>query len=90
MDSPYNEQLRINEFHQAMDAIETLKKQVEAGEIMSVLMVCERTDGEMQGITTSTQNTFAVAGYMLTWALRRLGFTSFNDVRMMLHERDTE
>ena len=90
MDYIYNEQLRIKEFHQAMDAIETLKKQVEAGEILSVLVVCERTDGEMQGVTTATQNTFAVAGYMLTWALRRLGFTNFNDVRMMLHERNSE
>jgi hypothetical protein len=79
-----DEQLNIKEYAQALELLEIIKKDVEEGDIMSVLIVCERTDGQMQGGCTATQNQYAMAGYMLTWALKRLGFTSFNDVRMML------
>ncbi len=81
-----HEQLNIKEYRQALDLLEVIRKQVESGEVMSVLAICERVDGEMEGGTTATQNQFAVAGYMLTWAIRRLGFTNFDDVRMMLKD----
>ena len=41
---------------------------------MSLLLISERVDGTMWGGCTSTQNVFQVAGAMLSWALRRMGF----------------
>jgi hypothetical protein len=81
---PDNEQLRIKEYDQAMSILDLARGKVERGEVVSMLMLCEMADGTMEGCTTATQNQFAVAGYMVTWALRRLGFTQFDDVRMML------
>jgi hypothetical protein len=68
------EEFQIKEYREALELIEELRKQVEAGEVMSVLFVAERTDGQMWGGCTTTQNVFTVAGYMLAWALRRIGF----------------
>jgi hypothetical protein len=76
-------ELNIKEHSQALQLLDDFKQKVEAGEIMSLIVICEGTDGSMMGGTTATQNQFAVAGYMLSWAMRRLGFTTFDDVRMM-------
>lgn len=65
---------KIKEYDEALQLIEELRAQVEAGEVMSVLFVAERTDGQMWGGCTSTQNVFALGGYMLSWALKRMGF----------------
>lgn len=78
-----NEQLNIREFGQAVDLLDQFKGMVERGEVMSVLVICEGTDGSIFGGTTGTQNQYTLAGAMLSWALRRLGFTRFDDVRMM-------
>jgi hypothetical protein len=68
------EEFRIKEYDQALKLIEDLRRQVEAGEILSVLFVAERVDDTMYGACTATQNVFAVAGYMLGWAMKRIGF----------------
>jgi len=68
------QEFQIKEYGESMALIDELRKQVEAGEVLSVLFVAERTDGDLWGGCTSTQNVFALAGYMLAWALRRLGF----------------
>jgi hypothetical protein len=78
-----NEQLNISEFKEALDLLDAVREGVQRGEIMSVMVICEKTDGDLCGGNTATQNQFTVAGYMLTWALRRLGFTQFQDVRKM-------
>jgi hypothetical protein len=79
-----NEQINIKEYEQSLQLLEAIRKRVEDGEVLSLIVMCEMANGDMQGGTTATQNQFAVAGYMLAWALRRLGFTQFDDVRMML------
>lgn len=79
-----NDQLKIVEYEQAKDLLSYFTEKVEAGEIMSLTIVSELTDGNMCGGTTDTQNQYAVAGYMLAWALRRLGFVDHGDVRMMM------
>ena len=84
---PDNEQLNIKEYQESLQLLEAIKKDVENGSVLSVLILCEMADGSMKGGTTATQHQFAVAGYMLTWALRRLGFTTFEDIRMMLSPR---
>jgi hypothetical protein len=76
-------ELNIKEHEQAQQLLEDFKRRISSGEVMSLLIIAEGTDGSMMGGTTSTQNQFAVAGYMLSWAMRRLGFTTFDDVRMM-------
>ena len=81
-----NEQFQIKEFDQAISVLDAIRQGVEAGEIMSLTVVCETTDGQMRGACTATQNQFAVAGYMLTWALRRLGFAQHDDVRAFIKE----
>ena len=68
------EEFRIKEYGQAVELIRILQEQVEAGEVMSVLFIAERTDGVLWGGCTATQNVFAVAGAMFNWALRRMGF----------------
>lgn len=68
------QEFRIKEYDEALKLIDELREQVEAGEVMSVLFVSERTDGQMWGGCTSTQNVFALAGYMFAWAFRRMGF----------------
>jgi hypothetical protein len=79
-----NDQLRIREYEQALELIEAIKQDVLNGEILSVLIVCERSDGQMQGGTTATSNQYALCGYMFKWALNRMGFTTFSDVRNMI------
>lgn len=79
-----DEQLRIKEYSQALDLLEDFKKEVEAGNVMSLVIVAECTNGDMRGGTTATQNVYAVAGYMLAWALRRMSFTTFDDVRKVV------
>jgi hypothetical protein len=76
--------LNVKEYDQAIQLLDDFKRRVEEGEIISLLVICEGTDGGMLGGCTATQNQFSVAGYMLTWAIRRLGFTSFDDVRMVI------
>ena len=71
---PLGEEFRIKEYDESIKLMDELRTQVEAGEIMSILVVAERTDGHLWGGCTSTQNVFALAGYMLAWALRRMGF----------------
>lgn len=68
------EEFRIKEYDQAIKLIDELRGQVEAGEILSVLFLCERTDGHMWGGCTATQNVFSMCGYMMMWALKRIGF----------------
>ena len=77
-------QLNIAEYEQAQDLLGYFKEKVEAGEIVSMLVMVELADGNMCGGTTDTQNQYTTAGYMLTWALRRLGFADHDDVRMMM------
>ena len=75
-------QYKIKEYDEALELIAELKRQVEAGEIMSVLCVTERTDVLMGGSCTSTQNVFAVGGYMMCWALKRMGFVQDDELRV--------
>lgn len=79
-----NDQINIKEYQEAKDLIKELSDRVDRGEILSMLVLSEMTSGDMLGATTSTQNQFAVAGYMVLWAMRRLGLTTFDDVRMMM------
>ena len=65
---------RPREYDDALEMLEEMKKKVENGEIISVLILAEQVDGCMFGSTTHTQNVFAVAGYMMLWAMKRLGF----------------
>lgn len=69
-----NEQLQIKEYRQAMELLDYFKQRIESGEVMSMLIICEMTSGEMAGGTTATQNVYSLAGYMMTWLMRRLGF----------------
>lgn len=85
MDS--RDQLNISEFRESLDLLSAIREGVERGEIMSIVVVCELTDGSLCGGTTATQNQFAVAGYLIKWAMRRLGFADHNDVRAMLGGR---
>lgn len=77
---------RIKEYDQAIELLTTVLKEVEQGNIMSVLLLAETTDGAMFGATTATQNQFAVGGFMIAWALRRMGFTTFDDIKAIVGE----
>ena len=68
------EEFRLVEYDQAIKLIDELREQVEAGEVLSVLFISERTDGTLWGGCTATQNIFMVAGAMFSWGLRRMGF----------------
>jgi hypothetical protein len=68
------EEFQIKEYSESLRLIEDLREQVEAGEVMSVLFIVERTDGTLWGGSTSTQNVFQLAGAMFSWAMRRMGF----------------
>jgi hypothetical protein len=76
-----SKEFQIKEYDEALQLIEALREQVEAGEVLSVLFVSERTDGQMWGGCTSTQNVFALCGYMVYWALQRMGFVCNDAVR---------
>lgn len=80
-------QLGIVEYRQALELLEHFRERVERGEIMSVLIMCEMSDGSMSGGCTATQNVFGIAGLALAWAMRRLGFTSFDDVRAVVSHK---
>ncbi len=67
-------ELMIKEYGEAIQLLEDLKKKVEAGELMSILAVGELTSGDMYGACTSSQNVFAMAGYMFSWSMMRMGF----------------
>lgn len=74
-------ELRIKEYDEAIALLDEYKKRVEDGEIMSIVVVAECVDGGMIGARTSIQNVFAMAGYMLTWALRQMNFLQLIDVQ---------
>lgn len=65
---------RIREYDQAIELLDDMRKKVESGEIMSLLIMAERTDGCMEGACTASQQVFSMAGYMISWAMRRMGF----------------
>lgn len=71
---PLPEQLQIKEYAESLQLLDELRAKVEAGEVMSILAVSEMVDGSMGGWSTSTQNVYALYGYLLSWAMLRMGF----------------
>lgn len=67
-------EFQIKEYTESLQLLEDLRAKVEEGEVMSILAVSEMSDGSMGGWSTSTQNIFAISGYMLAWAMLRMGF----------------
>ncbi len=67
-------ELNLKEYKEGGDLLEAFRVRLEAGELMSLLIVAERADGQMEGGCTTTQNVFTLAGYMLYWILQRIGF----------------
>lgn len=65
---------RIKEYGEALQLLDDLRKQVESGEIMSILAVAERTDGAMQMASTGTQHVYSLFGYMFACGMSRMGF----------------
>ena len=80
------EQFQIKEYAEALQLLDDLRAKVESGEVMSVLAVSELVDGSMGGWCTSTQNIFAISGYMLAWAMMRMGFV--RDEKLLTKEED--
>lgn len=80
--------LKIKEYDQAIKLLDDIRAEVEAGNVMSVTIACETTGGELYGGCTATQNRFAVAGYMLAWAMERLGFANTDVFQKRLGEKD--
>ncbi len=68
------EELRIQEYAQAMQLLEQFKHDIEAGEVMSLMIVAERPDGSLRGGSTAIQNIFAMYGYLQMWFTWRFGF----------------
>jgi hypothetical protein len=80
--------LKIQQFDESMQLLDYTREKLLQGEIMSLLIISELTSGDMEGSTTATENVFGVAGYMMAWAMRRMGFTQFRDVRKMISMED--
>jgi hypothetical protein len=68
------EQFQIKEYAESLQLLDELRAKVESGEVMSILAVSEMADGSMGGWSTSTQNVYALYGYLLSWAMLRMGF----------------
>ncbi len=82
------EHLRIKEYDQAIKLLDDVRAEVEAGNIMSIAIVCETTGGEMFGGCTASQNKFALAGYMIAWAMDRMDFPNRSMFRTPLEEKN--
>ena len=80
------ESYQIREYREALALLDYLKERVERGEVMSILAVCEDTDGTMSGSCTATQNTYAVFGYLLSWAMIRMGFVQDEKLKKIAEE----
>lgn len=78
--------MRIKEYDQAVKLLDDIRAEVEAGNILSVTIVCETTSGDLYGGCTATQNKFSVGGYLLAWAMDRLGFTNSQMFQKKLEE----
>lgn len=72
--------LNLKEYDEMIELLDHVRADVEAGQLISILILSERVDGDLQGGCTSIQNAFAVAGYMLTWALHRIGFVRHENI----------
>lgn len=68
------EQFQIKEYAESLQLLDELRAKVESGEVMSILAVSEMADGSMGGWSTSTQNVYSLYGYLLSWAMMRMGF----------------
>jgi hypothetical protein len=71
---PLSEEFRIKEYDEMTALLDDYRKKLEEGNIISLLIMAERTDGQMEGGSSQTQNVFSVCGYALFWAMRRMGF----------------
>jgi hypothetical protein len=83
----FPEELRIKEYGEAVKLLDELRKMVEDGEVMSVLAVVEMADGGMGGMSTATSNVYALYGYLLSWAMIRMGFSHVEESKRSEEER---
>lgn len=83
---PRPDELKIVEYEQGVKLLDDIRRELDAGEIMSIVIIAETTGGEVWSGCTRTQNVFMLAGAMLAWACSRLGF--INDRMFQKSETD--
>ena len=71
---PIPNDFQTREYRECLELVTDLHGRVEKGEVVSILVVTEDSDGLMSGSSTSTENKYALFGYVLRWAMVRMGF----------------